>query len=63
VWNQVFDKLTLQWTDNGVTFDAGTDDTAEATKDPFSYKLRGLYFDGTNHLLTLDPTSNVYLHN
>jgi hypothetical protein len=58
----VFDKLTKQWTSGTVIFNAGLDATVEATIEPFTYKLRGLWFDGTNHVLTLDPSSGLYLH-
>ena len=59
-----FDKITKQWTyaDTSVIFHAGTDATAEVGVDPLSYKLRGLFFDGTANLLTEDATKRLVLH-
>jgi hypothetical protein len=60
--NLVFNKITHEWSGNGVRFDAGHDDTDEAI-DPFTYKLRGLYLNGSTHMLTLEPSQNIYLNN
>jgi hypothetical protein len=58
----VFDKITYAWTHSSYTFHAGTDSSVEANIEPFSYKLRGLYFDGVDDLLTMDSTTRLYLH-
>ena len=59
----LFTFLTHVFTSNTVTFNAGQDDSAEPLNDPFTYKLRGLYMDGNNNLMTYDRLGSFYLHN
>jgi hypothetical protein len=59
----VFTKINDEFESNGVVFDSGLSDANETLKDPFTYKLRGLYLDGINHLLTYDRSGSFYLSN
>ena len=59
-----FDQITKQWlySPTSVLFHAGTDSTDEPGIDALTYKQRGLYFDGTQTLLTEDATKKLVLH-
>ena len=59
----LFTFLKHVFTSNSVTFNAGLDDTVESLADPYTYKLRGLYMDGVNTLMTYDRQGSFYLHN
>jgi hypothetical protein len=59
----IFTKMIKQWVHNSIVFNAGLNDTAESDNvEPFTYKLRGAYFDGVGKLLTLDNTTGFNLH-
>jgi hypothetical protein len=44
-----------------VTLNGGTNNTEEDGADPYTFKDRGAYFDGTGLFYTIDPASNFYL--
>ena len=64
MFSYVFDSMISSWVDatTSVTFERGETSAVEAANDPYTYKRRGFYFDGTAHRLTLDKTTNLYLH-
>jgi hypothetical protein len=45
-----------------VLFHAGTDSSDEPGIDSLTYKLRGLYFDGSQTVMTEDATKRLVLH-
>ena len=58
----IFNKITKLWVaSSGVQFMSGKT-TSYEPYDAYSYKLRGLYLNGTDRLLTLDTATNFYLH-
>ena len=59
-----FDQITKQWDDEktDVLFVAGDTADEEGPMDPMTYKQRGAYFDGIEKRLTLEISSDLYLH-
>ena len=61
----VFDLIQHNWTSGDVKLYSGSLESVEPLKDPYTYYLRGQYFDGINHLSTFDSTEahRFNLHN
>ena len=49
-----FNAVAITWASGAATIDSGTALAAEATEDPFTYKSRGAFFNGTAKLMTLE---------
>ena len=53
----VFNTIQHDWTSDTVVLYAGMGPDVEADKDPYTYYMRGLYFDGSNSISTFGTTS------
>ena len=55
-----FNNIANTWIYDGVTYVAGQDSTTVQSEEPWTYKNRGAYFDGTDDLCKLDGTFYLY---